>query len=153
MKKTLERSKNKAYPKAVTSLEEISDKFKDRKIMDEYGYDHEKEAVFYVGTEIAKDFGFTVFKSQYVIDFIRNTIGRAPRKFLMDGTFDSLPKGFYQLIIIAIEYENEVSANKCVKKLYFVRSSVRLCVLVGKVEWILLCDLSNFFKKVLIFDF
>lgn len=108
MKKTLERNKNKPYPKVSRSLEEIRDQFKDENIMKEYGYDYENKSVFYVGTEVTSDYGFIVFKSQYVIDFIKNNIRPSLRKYLMDGTFDSLPNEYYQLVVIAIEHQNEV---------------------------------------------
>lgn len=109
MKKTLERSKNVIYPKIVHSLDEICKKFKDKSIMDKYGYTLDHDAPFYVGTEETLNYGFTVFKSQYVVDFINKNIEPGSRKFLMDGTFDSLPTGFYQLVIISIEHQNEVS--------------------------------------------
>lgn len=109
MKKTLERCKNKAYQKPGRSLEEIRNQFQEEKIMEEYGYNLENDSRFYVGTKIAADYGFVVFKSQYVVDFINESIPPESRHYVMDGTFDSLPKEFYQLIIIAIEYQNEVS--------------------------------------------
>lgn len=109
MKKTLERCKNVVYPKTVHSLVEIRKKFEDKSIMDKYGYTLDHDALFYVGTEETLDYGFTVFKSQYVVDFIKENIEPGSRKFLMDGTFDSLPTEFYQLVIIAVEHQNEVS--------------------------------------------
>lgn len=111
MKKTLQRCKNKTYPKTGHSLEEIRDQFNNRKIMEEYGYNLELDAKFYVGTKIATNYGFVVFKSQHIVDFIMESIPAGSRHFVMDGTFDSLPKGFYQLIIIAVEYQNEVSST------------------------------------------
>lgn len=127
MKKTLERSKNKTYPKTGRSLGEIRDQFQNHKIMEEYGYNLEHDSKFYVGTKIAEDYGFVVFKSQYVVDFIKESIPAESRHFVMDGTFDSLPEGFYQLIIIAVEYKNEVSATHHIY-IYFHSFVVHLSV-------------------------
>lgn len=111
MKKTLERCKNTTHPTTDHTLNDICEKFKQIKIMEKYGYDSEGREKFYVGTEITTNYGFTVFKSQYVVNFIKAKIIPTSRRYMMDGTFDSLPKGFYQLIIIAVEYHNEVSES------------------------------------------
>lgn len=77
--------------------------------MEKYGHTFDGDSKFYFGTEIQKDFAFTVFASEFVINFVKNNITPRRRRYLMDGTFDSLPKGYYQLLIICIEYANDVS--------------------------------------------
>lgn len=122
MKKTLSRYKNKIYPKVPDSIENIREKFEDMKIMEKYGYNLESDSKFYIDTVVTSHYSFTVFASKFVIDFIEKNIEPASRKFLMDATFDSLPKDFYQLLIISIEYQNDVS----------------------KVNLVLLIDISTF---------
>lgn len=111
MKKTLSRRKNQEYPKIPTSIENIGIQFKNPKIMEKYGYNLENDAKFYVDTILELDYAFTVFASTFVIDFIKENIQPNSRNYLMDATFDSLPNGFYQLLIISIEYRNDVSKN------------------------------------------
>lgn len=77
--------------------------------MDKYGYNMEHDAKCYIDTVVTPHYAFTVFASKFVIDFIEKNIEPSTRNYLMDATFDSLPKGFYQLLIISIEYQNDVS--------------------------------------------
>lgn len=111
MKKTLERSKNEKYPKIPNSIREIQDAFKKPDVMKEYGLTLDMDSYFYVDTVISPDHEFTVFASHFVINFMEKNIQPSSRNFLMDGTFDSLPNNFYQLLVIAIEYHNKVSAR------------------------------------------
>lgn len=109
MKRTLQRHKNKAYPKIPKTLEDIRNSFLDPKILDEYGYNLEKNARFYIDTVIETNHAYTVFASKFVIDFIQKNIKPGLRNYLLDGTFDRLPgSDYYQLLIITIEFENEV---------------------------------------------
>lgn len=77
--------------------------------MEKYGYTLENDARFYAGTVSKSKYGFTVFASEFVIKFIEKNIAPKSRRYLMDGTFDKLPSPFYQLLIISIEYQNDVS--------------------------------------------
>lgn len=121
MKKTLERHKNKSRPHVPCSIEDIATTFEDPRILKEYGYNMEGDAEFYIDTVIAKDYAFTVFASKYVIDYIKKNIEPEFRQYLMDGTFDSLPKEYYQLLIISIEHKHDVC-----NKFLFVRPCVRM---------------------------
>lgn len=105
------RHKNKKYPKDPRSVEGIRNKFLKQSIIEEYGYNLEKDEVFYIDTVVEKNYAFTVFASKFVIDFIEKNIQPSERSYLMDGTFDSLPNAYYQLIVISIEHQNDVS--KC----------------------------------------
>lgn len=98
------------HPKKLSSIEEIRDRFLVPDIIDEYGYTLGHGAKFYVDTVIEKDSSFTIFASQFTMEFIKKNIAPESRNYLMDGTFDSLPAGFYQLLIITIEYRNDVSS-------------------------------------------
>lgn len=109
MKRTLQRHKNQVHPQSTRSVDEIKSKFMEAAIMEKYGLNLEKDGKFYVGTVVEDDYGFTVFASKYVIDFIEEKVNPKDRHYLMDGTFDSLPSEYYQLLIISIEYENDVS--------------------------------------------
>lgn len=111
MKKTLERSKSANYPQIPKSIPDIKGAFTKPDIMNKYGLTLDSDNYFYVDTILAEDFEFTVFASHFIIDFIEKNIEPKSRNFLMDGTFGSLPNNFYQLLIIAIEYQNKVSGN------------------------------------------
>lgn len=132
VKKTLERCKNKVYPPVKHLPEEILELFTNEAVMRDYGHTLEGEAVMYVGGEVEPR-AFIVFKSQYVIDYIEANIPRGERYYLMDGTFDSLPKEFYQLVIIAIEIANDVST--------FARSSVRTKRIITEIVLIIFSDI------------
>lgn len=120
IKKTLQRCKNKKYPKKPRSIEDIRDTFLDPDVIKQYGYNLEGDMQFYAGTVIENDYGFTIFISKFTMDFIENNIAPGSRHYLMDGTFDSLPGNFYQLLIITIEYRNDVSSLIIYKFCLFV---------------------------------
>lgn len=112
VKKTIARKKNKQYPKIPQTLKQLGKEFSKPKILNEYGFNLEGDARFYVGTKITKEYEFIVFYSDYVMNFIKEKIPIGSRYYLMDGTFGSLPKGLYQLLTISIAYEENVSASK-----------------------------------------
>lgn len=112
MKKTIARKKNKTYPKIPRSIGEFEKEFLKPRILNEFGYTLDGDARFYLGTEITENYQFIVFYSDYTVNFIREKIPVGSRCYLMDGTFDSLPKGLYQLLTISIKYENNVSASR-----------------------------------------
>lgn len=109
MQKTLQRHKNKCHPKNPRSVDGIREVFLQPQIIEKYGSNLEDDGRFYIDTIVEDDYAFTVFASKYVIDFIQEHIPPNKRHYLMDGTFDSLPKEYYQLLIISIEYQNDVS--------------------------------------------
>lgn len=112
MKKTLERHKNSPYPKIPKSIQDIQNAFKESDIMNKYGVTLDSDTYFYVDTVLGPDYDFTVFASHFAIDFVKENIEPKLRNYLMDGTFDSLPNNFYQLLVIGIEYQNKVRLNK-----------------------------------------
>lgn len=109
MKRTIARKKNKKYPKIPKSIKELQEEFLKPKILNDYGYNYDGDAEFYLGCSITEDYGFVVFYSDFVANFIKENIPVGSRYYLMDGTFASLPDGIYQLLTISIAYENNVS--------------------------------------------
>lgn len=124
MQKTLQRNKNMVYPRDPKTFENIRNRFKERNILDAYGYDMDDESRFYIDTVIASDYAFTIFASMYVINYIKEHIPPGARQYLMDGTFDSLPAGFYQFLTISIEHHNDVSVSNFDSSEFSVRPLV-----------------------------
>lgn len=65
----------------------------------------------YFGSVVKTLFAFHVFVSFTVIEMIKKHISKEQaqkRRYLMDGTFRVVPRKFNQLLIIAIEYKNDV---------------------------------------------
>lgn len=62
----------------------------------------------YIGTSIQKSFSFFAFASEKVINLIREFILPHRRRYLIDGTFKVVPRTFYQLIVVSVEYEGDV---------------------------------------------
>lgn len=117
MERTLNKIKTKAHPKKPHSIEGIRETLMNPNVVKDYGLNVEGDSFSYVGTvchvgdiddENDEDYAFTVFASKYVIDFIEE-MPPEQRLYLMDGTFKSLPKEYYQLLTINIEYRNNVS--------------------------------------------
>lgn len=108
MQRTLQRHKNKQYPKNLDSIEGIRETFKDPRIIQDYGKNLGGDEMFYIDTVVHENHAFTLFASKYAINFINDNIPPESRHYLMDATFDSLPNEFYQLLIISIEYNNDV---------------------------------------------
>lgn len=108
VKRSMTNWKSINYPKKPNSIEEIQRVFCDPNIIEKYGSTHNGEA-FYIDTIIARDYKFTIFASPNTIEFIEKNIAPESSRYLMDGTFDSLPKGYKQLLIISIEFQNDVS--------------------------------------------
>lgn len=75
--------------------------------MNKYGYTLDQDERFYIDTVISFQYAFTLLASKFVIDFVQKHI--EPRARNLDAIFDSLPDGFYQLLIVTIEYRNDVS--------------------------------------------
>lgn len=112
VRKTLARHKNIIYPNIPRTIIDIEKEFKKPDILNKYGVSFEGDAKFYIGTVVSPNHAFTVFASQFVIDFIKNNIEPASRLYLMDGTFGSIPNQFYQLLTITVEHLNSVSCCK-----------------------------------------
>lgn len=79
--------------------------------MKEFGMNLRNSQPFYVDTVENLSGKFTLFASYDTMGMIDEFIPPEHRKYMIDGTFDVVPIGeSYQLLIIAIEYKNGVSA-------------------------------------------
>lgn len=109
MTRTIARKKSQGYPKSPT-IQEIQQEFLKPEILTKYGYTLDGDAKFYMDTIVGSDYQITVFCSDFVKQFIESeNIEVGSRKYLIDGTFDKLPVGYYQLMTLSIEYQNDVS--------------------------------------------
>lgn len=109
VKRTLERHKSVQYSNVPQSILDIQNAFKKPNVLNKYGFNYEGDARFYIDTVVSQNHAFTVFGSQFVIDFIKKNINPQSRKYVMDGTFGSIQNQFYQLFTITVEYMNNVS--------------------------------------------
>lgn len=111
MERNLRRHKNKKYPKVPRSAVDIIRSFEDSAVIQEFGFNLRKTKRFYIDTvEIDEKSSFTLFASHEIFDLVKKHILPNDRRYLMDGTFDVTPIGcHYQLLIIYIEYKNDVS--------------------------------------------
>lgn len=109
MKRTLNKIKNATRPKIPQDPVEIRSLFENPDVFAKYGYNLDQSAPFYVDTVVKPQFSFVVFKSDSIIGIIKENIDPALRYYLIDGTFSCVPPGFYQVLIISIEYQNDVS--------------------------------------------
>lgn len=98
------------FPKIPKSPKEIIDTFNDSNIYNEYAYNLRKTSSFYKGTEIHLCGSFSVFASDQMINMIEENIEPKDRFYLLDGTFRVAPTSFYQLLLIHIEFKNDVSS-------------------------------------------
>lgn len=108
----MERNKNPVHPRVPNTLLNLKQDFRKPEILKKYGYTHDGDQRFYVDTIVAENYGFTVFASEFAIDFMQKNIAPGSRIFLMDATFDSLPDGFYQLLVTTVEFQKHVSYYK-----------------------------------------
>lgn len=120
--KTIARRKSMGYPKNP-KLQQMQQEFLKPEIMAKYGYTLDGGAKFYMDTIVESEYQFAVFCSYFVKRFIEENIEIGSRKYLIDGTFDNLPVGYYQLMIVSIEYQNDVSRHK--SSILLFRPSVR----------------------------
>lgn len=109
MKRNLNKIKNAKRPKIPQGPSELRLLFEKPEVIAKYGYTLDNSASFYVDTVVKPQFSFCVFKSNSIIGIIKENIDPTLRHYLIDGTFSCVPSGFYQVLIISIEYQNDVS--------------------------------------------
>lgn len=110
VKRTLNKIKNAKHPKIPQDPANLRLLFDKLDIFAKYGYTLDQASSFYVDTIVTPQFSFCVFKSESIIGIIKKNIDPTHRHYLIDGTFSCVPAGFYQVIIISIEYQNDVSS-------------------------------------------
>lgn len=108
MRRNLDRLKTDKYIAKAKSCQEVRDIFLKQDVMSKHGLSYDGDAKFYVTTIVETNFAFTIYASKFTIDTVK-TIKPSERNYLMDGTFDCIPSYFYQLLIILIEIDNDVS--------------------------------------------
>lgn len=118
MKRNMNRVKNSQYPKNPKTCEELKAIFTEPDILNKYGYNLDITEALYIDDVDNDEYGFCLFASQSTINIVRLHIETKKRKYLIDGTFSCALKLFYQLLIISIEFNNDVSIvrlfeNKC----------------------------------------
>lgn len=102
---------NSNISKHPKSFDDISREFENAVIMDQNGLNLRKTERFYVNTVQKNLYSFTLFASREIIKMIEQHVPEK-RRYLMDGTFSVRPAGFSeQLLIIYIEYKNDVSVT------------------------------------------
>lgn len=109
VERQLYRIRDKEYPPRPKTDEEIRTSLNDPQIFEEYGKALNKQNRFYVGSEVNENHAFHVFASFDTVNLIEKHIAEDQRNYLMDGTFKIAPSKFQQLLIISIEYKNDVS--------------------------------------------
>lgn len=105
MKRQLSRLKNKRYPKRPETINQIRNAFSDLDLY-EFCETLDKSKRLYVDTVESEGYSFCLFASFGTIDFITQNISQ--RRYLVDGTFKVVPSQFYQLLIISVEFMNDV---------------------------------------------
>lgn len=89
------------------------------KVLEEFGRTLDKVHKLYFGSVVRYDYTFHVFASTRIIELIESCITKEKlkRKYLIDGTFRIVPRLFYQLLIITVEYKNDVRIKNfvCIK--------------------------------------
>lgn len=109
MKRNMDRVKNETYPKRPNSLEELKEIFQNPQILNKYGLNLDVTENLYIETVVTDDYGFCLFASHATINMVKLNITAQHRNYLIDGTFSCSPKMFYQLLIICVEFKNDVS--------------------------------------------
>lgn len=107
-KKQLGRRKNKKYPKRTKTHAETRESLNDPKNFSEFGQTADKYDKFYAGSVVKDEHSFHVFVSPSVKSLIEKHMTNQPRHYLIDGTFKVIPREFAQLLVISIEFKNDV---------------------------------------------
>lgn len=82
---------------------------KDEEIFDNYGQTLNKKHPFYVNSVVNEEYAFHIFASFAAIELVEKNIPPEKRNYLLDGTFKIIPSNLSQLLIVSIEYKNDVN--------------------------------------------
>lgn len=116
--------KNANRPKWSQSIGELHSQFAQPDIMLRFRKTLDNKHELYSTTVITEEFGFNLFVSQKSIQMVKETIPPGERFYVLDGTFRTVPKPYYQLLIIAIEYRNDVSYSFHFDQLNYINLSI-----------------------------
>lgn len=112
MERHLRRLKGNKYPGKPTNSSQIKQYYEDENTRAVFGFNLSKTHPFYIETVefelYEQNLSFTLFASHQIISFIETHIPPDQRRYLIDGTFDVCPTVYYQLLIITIEFKNDV---------------------------------------------
>lgn len=114
VERTLRRIKFATMPSPPKSIAEISEKFGNSDVKEQFGRTRHNENIekndFYRTTYVSDDFSYSVFASQRIIDIIL-TFEVDTRRYMMDATFKVVPSMFYQLLVIYFETPSKQVQN------------------------------------------
>lgn len=105
----LNRLKNKQYPIKPKTSEAMAEELKKPTTREMFGKTLDKQRDFYIDSVVRPSFSFHLFASLAVISFIREHIKLGERFYSMGGTFQVVPRGLSQLLIISIQFKSKVS--------------------------------------------
>lgn len=111
LKRQLIEIKNLKYPKIPKTIKEIERAFEVKSNCERFGMTLNGMHKLYMGMKTGDSHSFLVFGSQKVMDIINKYIPRRNRNLLIDGTFKIIPRQFYQLVVVCIEFKNDVRRN------------------------------------------
>lgn len=108
------RIRSGTTPAGPKTLEDIVSAYENTATMKKYGYTSgDPPTLFYHGTVNHKDYGFTIFATEFIT---RQISEMSERRYFADGTFRVVPSGcFQQLFVVHVELQNHVSlfSSKC----------------------------------------
>lgn len=111
MERQLHRIRDKHYPARPKTDEDVKKMLKDPEIYEQYGKTLNKQHSFYVDSVVKNQFAYHVFVSFTIIQLIKKFIKPGERTYLLDGTFKIAPRQFKQLLILSIEYKQNVCSE------------------------------------------
>lgn len=108
---TINRLKSKKCPELPAEPEALKKAFEDPETLNKFGMNLINKDRLFLHGEVNENFSYQIFASIRTIDFIKRKIAAGQRRYLIDGTFKIVPKPFSQVLIISIEYRNNVSLD------------------------------------------